>query len=62
MADEQIFQSGPLFLKISLSDAKCFDFAQLADFDDKAAVLYSSKDARVQDENHACAWFFSTKA
>ena len=51
MADEQISQSGPLFPKISLLDAKCFDFARRADFDDEAAVLYSAQDARVRDEN-----------
>ena len=42
MADVQISQSGPLFLKISIFDAKSFDFAWLADFDDEAAVLYSA--------------------
>ena len=30
MTDAQISQSGPLFPKISLLDAKCFDFARLA--------------------------------
>ena len=34
MADAQISQSGPLFPNISLLDAKSFDFARWADFDD----------------------------
>ena len=64
MADVQISQSGPLFPKISLLDAKCFDFARRADFDDEAAVLYSAGDAGVLDENlhRAHTWFFRTKA
>ena len=42
MADEQISHSDPLFPKISLLDAKCFDFAGQTDFDDEAAVPYSA--------------------
>ena len=55
MADLQISQSGPLFLKNSLFDAKRFDFARQADFDDEAAVLHSAQDAGVRDENLLCA-------
>ena len=64
MADVQICQSGPLFQKISLLDAKCFDFARLTDFDNEAAVLYSVQDAGVRYENlrRACTWFFRAKA
>ena len=51
MADEQISQSGPLFPKISPLDAKLFDLARRADFDDEAAVLNSVQDAGVRDEN-----------
>ena len=40
MTDAQISQSGPLFPKISLLDAKCFDFARRANFDDEAEVLH----------------------
>ena len=36
MADVQISHSGPLFPKISLLDAKCCDFARLADFGDES--------------------------
>ena len=63
MADLQISQSGPLFLKNSLFDAKRFDFARQADFDDEAAVLHSAQDAGVRDENlhPACTWFFRAK-
>ena len=64
MADKKISQSGPLFSKISVLDAKCSDFARRADFDDKAAVLCSAQDAGVLDENLHCAhtWFFRAKA
>ena len=45
-------------------DAKCFDFARLADLDDEAVVLYSAKDVGVLDENShsACTWFSRAKA
>ena len=39
MADSQVLQTGPFFRKFSILDATCFDFAPLADYDDKAAVL-----------------------
>ena len=51
MADAQISESGPLFPKISILDAKCFDFARRADFDNEAAVFYFADDAGVRDEN-----------
>ena len=50
MADAQISQSGPLFPKISLLEAKCCNIARQAYFDDEIAFLYSVKDAGVQDE------------
>ena len=64
MADAQISWSGPIFSKISLMDAICFGFAQLADFDYEETVLYSAQDAGVLDEivYCVCTWFFSTKA
>ena len=64
MADVEISQSGTLSPKISLFDAKCFDFARLADFDDEAAVVYFAQDGGVRDENlhRGCSWFFSAKA
>ena len=64
MADAQISQSGPLFPNISLLDAKSFDFARWADFDDEAAALCSVQDAGVRDENlyRASTWFFRAKA
>ena len=64
MADAQTSQSGPLFPNISLLDAKSFDFARWADFDDEAAVLYSAQDAGVRDENLycACTRFFRARA
>ena len=64
MAGGQISQLGTLFQKISLVDAKCFDFARRADFDDQAAILYSAQDAGARDENlhRACTWFFRAKA
>ena len=33
MVDLQMSQAAPFLLKISLVDAKCFDFAPQADFD-----------------------------
>ena len=63
MADSQMSQTGPIFRKISLFDAKCFDIAPLADSDDKAVILNSAQDAGVQVEylHRACTWFFSVK-
>ena len=54
MADAQISQSGPFFPKTKVSDAKCFDSALQADFDDEPVVLYSVQDAWI--------WFFSHKS
>ena len=56
MADSQMSQTGPIFRKISLFDAKCFDIAPLADSDDKAVILNSAQDAGVQVEylHRAC--------
>ena len=51
MAVAQISQSGPLFPKISPLDAKYFDFAWRADFDDEAVVLNFAQNAEVRDEN-----------
>ena len=64
MTDGQISQSGPLFPKISLLGAKCYDFDRRADFDYKTVVLYSAQDARVLDGNlyRACTWFFQAIA
>ena len=51
MADVQISQSGPLFPKIGLLDAKSFDLSRRGNFDDEVTVLCSAKDAGVRDEN-----------
>ena len=45
IAYAQISQSGPFFPKTKVSDAKCFDSALQADFDDEPVVLYSVQDA-----------------
>ena len=59
-----MLQSGPIFRKTSLFDAKCIEFAPLADYDDEVQVFDSAQNAGVLDENlhRACTWFFCAKA